>query len=93
MSDFEKDYAGKDVEFLAISAFEDSKRARDFIADSGLKFTWLFASDATLAELGIRSVPSQIVIDREGKVTWVSGITTIPKGVGGIRDALDEALG
>jgi len=92
MSEFEDEYASKGVVFLAINAFEDRLRSQAFIDASGMSFTWLFADDASLQALGIGTVPTQIIVDREGKVTWTSGIMTIPKGVQGIRDALDDAL-
>ena len=81
MSDFEEEYKKKGVEFVAVNAFEDEEAGRAFIADA----------DA-LRALGVAMVPAQIIVDREGKVAWVSTMTSISEGADAIREALDDTL-
>lgn len=92
MSTWEHEYEDKGVEFLAINAKEDPQRGRDFIAANDLDFRWMWADDAALDALGVQMVPAQIVVDREGKITWVSSFTSMTEGPAAIRKALDEAL-
>ena len=93
MSDFEEEYRKKGVEFLAINAFEEEAAGRAFIAEAGLDYHWAFADSDTLRALGVEMIPAQIIVDREGRVAWVSSMTSISRGVDAIRDALDRALG
>ena len=45
-----------------------------------------------LRTLGVKMIPAQIIVDRDGKVAWVSTMTSISEGADAIREALDEAL-
>jgi peroxiredoxin len=93
MSEFEAEYEQKGVAFLAVNAFEDPARGRAFIAESGLDYRWLWADTAALEALGVAMVPAQIILDRDGKVAWVSGLFSVNEGAAAIREALDEVLG
>lgn len=92
MSDREAEYQQKGVEFLAVNAFEDPEAGREWIASSDLHYRWAFADAATLESLGVNATLSQILLDREGKVVWVSDFGSVMSGADSIFDALDAAL-
>jgi hypothetical protein len=92
VSYFKKQYEKKGVEFLAIHAFAERKEADAYIAESKTEYRWMFADDDALAALGVTGVPTQIVLDREGRVAWKSSLSTFREGPGTIQAALDRAL-
>ena len=93
MSDLREEYRTRDVEFVAVNGFEEVELGKKFAGESGLDYTWLYADESTLRELKVGMVPAQIILDREGKVTWVSSLGSLLKGVAEIREALEEAAG
>ena len=92
MSTFEEEYEAKGVEILAVNAMEEPQLGRDFIAENDLDYRWLWADQAALDSLGVNMIPAQIILDRDGKIAWVSSLTSITAGPDAIRKALDEAL-
>ena len=92
VSYFKKQYEQKGVEFLAIHAFGEDEDARAHIKESKAEFRWLWADDKALSALGVTGVPTQIVVDRDGQVSWKSSFTTYREGPSAIQAALDAAL-
>ena len=45
-----------------------------------------------LDALGIGMLPAQIILDRDGKVIWTSGMHSLWNGAEGVRNALNAAL-
>jgi len=92
MSDREDEYHDKGVEILAVNAFEDSQQAKDWIASADLPYTWAFANESQAETLGVKSVPTQIILDREGKVVWTSSMMSLFGGADEVYEELDKAL-
>jgi peroxiredoxin len=92
MSSREQEYQDKGVEILVINAFEDPNDGKRWIASSGLDYHWTFADDAVTDAYGVQTVPTQIILDREGKVVWASSVTSMFGGADAIYEALDAAL-
>jgi hypothetical protein len=92
MSPREPEYRTKGVEILAINAFEDPQKGREWIASSGLDLQWAFADADATATFGVKSVPTQILLDREGKVVWTSGFGSVTGGADAVFEAIDAAL-
>lgn len=92
MSSREHEYVERGVEILAVNAFEDPQAGRDWIASSGLDYRWVFADESVTEAFGVATVPTQILIDREGKVVWTSSFTSMAGGADAIFEALDAAL-
>jgi hypothetical protein len=93
MSGREQEYRHKGVEILAINAFEDPQLGRDWIATAtGLPYRWAFADRGVTEAFGVESVPTQIIVDREGRVVWTSSLTSLFGGADAIYAALDAAL-
>lgn len=95
MRDMSKDkdtYAAKGVEMIAVNAFEDPAVSKEWIASTDLKLNWAFASAAVTEAFGVGQVPSQIIIDREGKVVWTSSLSSLMGGGDAIRAELDALL-
>ena len=87
------EYAAKGVEFLAIHVFTDHEGARAYIAENPkLDYRWLFADEQALETLGVTGMPTQLILDREGRVAWRSSLGSFPSGADGIQEALDEVL-
>ena len=93
VSYFKKRYEEKGVEFLAVHAFGDDEEARAHIEASKTTYHWLWADDKALSAFGVTGVPTQIVVDREGRVAWKSSLSSHREGSGSIQVALDAALG
>jgi len=93
MSPREAEYSKKGIEILAINCLEDPQAGKDWIAASGLDLQWAFADEAATQAFGVRTFPTQILLDREGKVVWTSGFASaFENGADGIFNALDAAL-
>lgn len=92
MSPKEEAYRARGVEILAVNTLEDPADGKAFIAGSDLHLRWAFADETVTAALGVKAVPSQIILDREGKVVWTSSLTSLMGGSDAIFDALDAAL-
>jgi hypothetical protein len=92
MSSRENEYRQKGVEILAINAFEDPQLGRDWIASSDLQYRWAFADKSVTEAFGVESVPTQIILDREGNVAWTSSLTSLFGGADAVFAALDGVL-
>ena len=92
MSERKDEYKSKGVEVLAINAFEDAAVGREWIASSGLDYQWAFADKAVTEAFGVASVPTQILIDREGTVVWTSNVVSLFGGADAVWSAVDGAL-
>ena len=92
MSDREQEYTDKGVEILAVNAFEDRAAGEAFIASSDLPFHWAFADASVTEALGVKTVPTQILLDREGRIVWTSGFTSIMGGAEAVWSAVDDVL-
>lgn len=92
MSPREQEYREQGVEFLAINAFEDPQAGRDWIASSGLDYRWVFAGESATEAFGVAAVPTQIILDKQGKVVWTSNVTSLFGGADAVYEALDGAL-
>jgi len=92
MSPREQEYHDKGVEILAINAFEDPADGKQWMATSGLDYRWTFADESVTEALAVNTVPTQIILDREGKVVWTSNVTSVMGGADAVYEALDAAL-
>ncbi len=92
MSPREAEYKAKGVEILAINAFEDVADGKAWIASSDLDLHWAFADESFTSAFGVETVPTQIILDREGKVVWTSSLTSLAGGADELFAALDDVL-
>ena len=94
MSPREHEYAEKGVEILAVNAFEDPSAGKAFIDGDGadLDLHWAFADDAATEALGVKTVPTQILLDRDGRVLWTSSFSSLTGGADAVFAAIDDAL-
>ncbi len=92
MSPREQEYADKGVEVLAVNAFENPAAGRAFIEGTDLELHWAFADDTFTEAMGIEGVPSQVILDAEGRVAWTSSLGTLFGGADAVYAALDEVL-
>jgi hypothetical protein len=92
MGPLEEEYAKKGVAFLLVNCFEDEASGRAFMAAEGKDRPWAFADAAALEALGVHLAPTQVVVDREGRVAWTSSFGSIQEGVGAFRKALDPVV-
>ena len=89
MGPIEQEYGKKGVAFLLVNAFDDAAGARAVIEMVGTDRPWAFADDAAVKALGVKMAPSQILVDKDGKVAWTSSFGSVFEGVEGFRKALD----
>jgi peroxiredoxin len=92
MSQREEEYKAKGVEIVAVSVFEEQSVAREWMASSGLDYRWTFADDSVTEAFGVDAIPTQILLDREGRVVWTSSLTSVFGGADAVFAAIDEAL-
>ncbi len=94
MSTREEEYAAKGVEIIAINALEDPATGRKWIEGPGsdLDLHWAFADDAVTEALGVGAVPTQILIDGEGKIVWTSSVSSIMGGADAVFAEIDKLL-
>lgn len=92
MSDRKNEYQNKGVEILAVNAFEDNQQAKDWIASTDLSYSWAFANTEQAEALGVKSVPTQIILDTDGKVLWTSSMISLFGGADEVYAQLDNAL-
>ena len=93
MDTIKGDFAGQDVDFLAVSVFEDAEAASKFADSSAYDFNWGHMEVEAAERIGVESVPSLIVVDGNGNVAWRSGLLTPFRGGTDIRRALRELTG
>ena len=92
MSPREHEYEEKGVTIVAVNAFEDPAVGRAFMESGELDYTWAFADAETTEALGVATVPTQVLIDRDGKVVWTSSFTSLMGGADAVFEAIDAAL-
>jgi hypothetical protein len=93
MNNVKSDFTDQGVEFLAVNVFEEPEDARSFIDSSGLDYSWMRADERTIEALGIKGVPTLIILDREGVVAWRSNLFTPFRGGVDLRQALEGLTG
>ena len=87
-----KEYKDRGLEVLAISLDQAPGPAKKFIAQQGSQFPALFdAKKSAAVAYGVRSIPSTVIVDAEGKVAF-SMIGFDPRKVGEIHELLDGLL-
>jgi hypothetical protein len=89
MGPVEEEYAKKGYAFLLVNAFDDAAAARAFMAANGKDRPWAFADEAALKALGVHMAPTQVLVDREGKVAWTSSFGSMSEGLPAVVRALD----
>jgi hypothetical protein len=92
MGPLEAEYEKKGVAFLLVNGFEDEAKGRAFMAAEGKDRPWAFADEAALKTLGIHVAPTQVLVDREGRVAWTSDFSSISEGVPAFRRALEKVV-
>lgn len=92
MGPLEEEYGRKGVAFLLVNAFEDEASGRAFMTAEGKDRPWAFADAASLQALGVHIAPTQVLVDREGRVAWTSSFQSIREGVPAFRRALDQVV-
>jgi hypothetical protein len=90
MGPLEEEYGKKGVAFLLVNCKEDEAAGRAFIAAQGKHGRWAFADDAALDALGVHIAPTQVLVDRDGKVAWTSSFSSIQEGIPAFRRALEK---
>jgi len=93
MSGIAGEYRGKGVEVLAVNVWEDEGTFRAFAGSRGSELRWVRAEEDSLAPYGIRSLPAQAIVDRDGTVRWTSGLSSLFGTDRAVRRALDRILG
>lgn len=92
MSEIEAEYEERGVVFVAVNVFEPKERGLAFVEQTDLDYAWWWADAKSCKAMGIQVIPTQVILNREGRVVWTSDITTLQGGVDAITAALDEAL-
>jgi thiol-disulfide isomerase/thioredoxin len=75
-----KEYKGKGVQFLAANSGEDEATVRSYLKDKPFPYPVLLDPDDKVSEqLGIMSLPTLLVIDKAGKVSYFrAGLADAP---------------
>lgn len=83
------EYRGRGVEFLAVDLGEDEETVRRFVAANPFPYPVLLdPADELSYQLGVAALPTLMVIDREGRVTYFdAGVLEADQ----IRRILDDA--
>ncbi len=92
MGPLEEEFEKKGVAFLLVNGFEDEASGRAFMAAEGKDRPWAFADAAALEALGVHLAPTQVLVDREGRVAWTSSFSSIREGVPAFRRALERVV-
>ncbi len=67
-----KDYQGKNVQFLATNVGEDEGTVKSFVKDKPFPYPVLLDADSTVSDrLGVLALPTLMVVDKKGKVTYL----------------------
>lgn len=86
------EFAEKGLEVLAISLDKAPGPAKQFIAKQGSTFPALFdASQKAAVGYGVRSIPSTVIVDAEGKVAF-SMVGFDPRRVAEITEIIETLL-
>jgi thiol-disulfide isomerase/thioredoxin len=84
-----EDYKGKGVQFLAANVGEDEATVRGFVKDKPFPYPVLLDAESTVSgKLGVVALPTLMVIDKKGKVSFLqAGVVDGPS----LRRVLKEA--
>ena len=84
-----QDYKGKGVQFLAANVGEDEATVRGFVKDRPFPYPVLLdAESAVSGKLGVVALPTLMVIDKKGKISFLqAGVVDGPA----LRKVLKEA--
>jgi thiol-disulfide isomerase/thioredoxin len=84
-----RDYKGKGVQFLAANVGEDEPTVRSFLKDKPMPYPVLLdPEDKVSSKLGVVALPTLMIIDKKGKVTFFH--TGVADGVT-VRKILKQA--
>jgi thiol-disulfide isomerase/thioredoxin len=76
LEDVYKDYHGKGVQFLAANVGEELDTVRGFLKGKPIPFTVVMDPHDVAGQLGINALPTLMVIDKKGKLTFFeAGLT------------------
>jgi len=76
LEDIYKDYRGKGVQFLAANVGEELETVRGFLKSRPIPYTVLLDPHDVAGQLGINALPTLMVIDKKGKLTFFeAGLT------------------
>ncbi len=76
LEDVYKDYHGKGVQFLAADVGEELETVRGFLKGKPMSSTVLLDPHDVAGQLGINALPTLMVIDKKGKLTFFeAGLT------------------
>lgn len=72
-----RDYKARGVQFLAANVGEDEKTVKRFVENKPFPYPVLMDSDSAVSnQLGVYALPTLLVIDKKGKVSFVQpGLT------------------
>jgi thiol-disulfide isomerase/thioredoxin len=80
------------VRFYAVNVLESRREADGYFASEGLRLPILYDSDGRIADaFGVTSLPTLILIDREGIVKWVQ-VGYQPWAVNTMAHVVDEMV-
>jgi thiol-disulfide isomerase/thioredoxin len=76
------EYSRHGVEFLAVNSGEDEATVRAFVADKPFSFPVVLDSDEKVSmKLGVLALPSLMIVDREGEVSYFRAGIVPEKGM------------
>ena len=84
-----KDYQGKQVQFLATNVGEDEGTVKSFVKGQPFPYPVLLDADSAVSDgLGVLALPTVMVVDKKGKITYLkAGLADAPT----LRRILKEA--
>jgi len=83
-----KELKGKGVQFLAANVGEQPETVRNFLRDKPIPYPVLMDPKDVASELGILALPTVMVVDKKGKVSYFeAGISDGPT----VREAIKKA--
>jgi thiol-disulfide isomerase/thioredoxin len=84
-----RDYKGKNVQFLAANVGEDERTVRSFLESKPFPYPVLLDADSAVSNsLGVYALPTLMIIDKKGKISFVQpGLTDADT----LRQKLKEA--
>ena len=92
MGPLEEEYEKKGVAFLLVNCYEDEAKGRAFMAAHGKQGRWAIADAAALDALGVHMAPTQILVDRDGKVAWTSSFSSMQEGIPAFRREIEKVV-
>jgi thiol-disulfide isomerase/thioredoxin len=91
------EYKSSGVELYSVDTDNESPdrepQVREFLLQNGLSFPVVLDDGSAERAFAIASLPTMLVLDREGKVAWSHVGALTPAHEGKLRAALDSALG